>query len=156
MPFNKESASKAGKKSKRTGVQNVHTTAFKDLIMNAYLGKYSVKYGKKINLISARLLELLMIYDWPGNTQELELLVETAVVNASTNSLDIDSFPVNYRHIFDKLLKKLRAGGPMYKAENELFKDIVEYFKVKSAYGESALPELLDVSKEAISKISSI
>ena len=83
MPFNKESASKAGKKSKRTGVQNVHTTAFKDLIMNAYLAlekdpKYGiVKWAKENQTEFYKIASKLIPVQVTANVNEVKQIIFT-------------------------------------------------------------------------------
>ena len=83
MPFNKESASKAGKKSKRTGVQNVHTVAFKDLIMNAYLAlekdpKYGiVKWAKENQTEFYKIASKLIPVQVTANVNEVKQIIFT-------------------------------------------------------------------------------
>src|SRR5262249_25311509 len=46
--------------------------------------------GKNINKISKRALDLLEMYDWPGNIRELQNVVERAVILSETDALYID------------------------------------------------------------------
>ena len=43
--------------------------------------------GKKISDVSAKVMDSLMNYDWPGNIRELENLVERAMIISTGNTL---------------------------------------------------------------------
>ncbi len=45
-----------------------------------FLGRFSSKFGKKIDSVQRETMDLLIEYDWPGNIRELENLIERAVV----------------------------------------------------------------------------
>jgi formate hydrogenlyase transcriptional activator len=45
-----------------------------------FLGRFSSKFGKKIDSVQKETMDLLMEYAWPGNIRELENLIERAVV----------------------------------------------------------------------------
>ena len=45
-----------------------------------FLGRFSSKFGKKIDSVHKETMDLLMEYSWPGNIRELQNLIERAVV----------------------------------------------------------------------------
>jgi len=45
-----------------------------------FLGRFSSKFGKKIDAVQKETMDLLMEYAWPGNIRELQNLIERAVV----------------------------------------------------------------------------
>lgn len=58
-----------------------------------FLAKYAAKYNKQAVNFSQDSLQMLMLYDWPGNIRELEHIIERAVVlseRAIIQGADID------------------------------------------------------------------
>jgi transcriptional regulator with GAF, ATPase, and Fis domain len=45
-----------------------------------FLGRFSSKFGKKIDTVQKETMDLLLEYAWPGNIRELQNLIERAVV----------------------------------------------------------------------------
>ncbi len=50
------------------------------ILSNHFLAKSAKNIGKKINSISAEVMEELISYNWPGNVRELEHLIERSVI----------------------------------------------------------------------------
>jgi two-component system, NtrC family, response regulator PilR len=63
------------------------------MLANHFLRKYSPAAGKSIVHISARSLELLSGYDWPGNVRQLENTIERAVALEVGNELHVELPP---------------------------------------------------------------
>jgi len=55
--------------------------------------RFSASIGKCIEKIDAALMQKLAEYDFPGNMQELESLIETAVVQCQGDMLKLEHFP---------------------------------------------------------------
>ena len=55
-----------------------------------FLGRFSSKFGKKIDSVQRETMDLLMEYAWPGNIRELQNLVERAVILSTGPVLCID------------------------------------------------------------------
>lgn len=58
------------------------------LLVKHFVKKYEGKMGKEITDISAKVIDALMLYDWPGNIRELENLVERGLILCKGNTLD--------------------------------------------------------------------
>ena len=64
------------------------------LLTRHFLLKYNAQFGKKIDLITERVIDDLVRYDWPGNVRELENVIERAVIISNENKLEIgDAIP---------------------------------------------------------------
>jgi transcriptional regulator with PAS, ATPase and Fis domain len=50
------------------------------LLASYYLQRYTAEYGKEVQGIGDRAMELLMQYPWPGNVRELQHKMERAVI----------------------------------------------------------------------------
>ena len=58
------------------------------ILVKHFLQKFEKKMGKKIKNVSPRVIDSLMIYDWPGNIRELENLIERAMILNPGNTLE--------------------------------------------------------------------
>jgi len=70
----------------RLNVCPIHLPTLQDrrddipLLANHYLQHYAAEYGKEVQGVSDRAMELLMQYPWPGNVRELQHKMERAVI----------------------------------------------------------------------------
>ena len=58
------------------------------LLVKHFVNKYEGKMGKQISSIPTKVIDALMLYDWPGNIRELENLVERALILCPGNILE--------------------------------------------------------------------
>ena len=64
-------------------IHNIPLRARKEdipLLAKFFLEKYASKAGKYFTRLSKKTIDLLMVYDFPGNIRELENLIERAVI----------------------------------------------------------------------------
>ncbi|TYP58574.1 sigma-54 interaction domain-containing protein [Thermosediminibacter litoriperuensis] len=66
------------------------------LLCSSIIKRYNQKYGRGINSISKKALEILMSYDWPGNVRELENIISRAMIN-----MDISEKEIKPEHLPD-------------------------------------------------------
>jgi transcriptional regulator with GAF, ATPase, and Fis domain len=59
-----------------------------------FLRKAEGKVNKKVERISAEVLDLMKQYSWPGNLRELENAMERAVVLAAGQSIELEHLPL--------------------------------------------------------------
>lgn len=59
------------------------------LLTRHFLHKYGSRFGKNVETISNRTMELLQRYNWPGNVRELENIIERAVITSPGNKLEL-------------------------------------------------------------------
>ena len=64
------------------------------VFMNHFLRKFTQREGRRVTGFTARAIDAMMAYDWPGNIRELENLVERGVVLAS------DDGAIDIGHLF--------------------------------------------------------
>ncbi|GHH96622.1 sigma-54 interaction domain-containing protein [Neobacillus kokaensis] len=67
-----------------------------------FIEKYQQKFNKSVPDLSAALRTMLLQYQWPGNTRELEHLIENLIIQ--TNELDIE---INSEHLPAYLRNKI-------------------------------------------------
>jgi DNA-binding NtrC family response regulator len=63
------------------------------VLVQHFLKKYSVAYGKPLQGLTRRAHIALPQHDWPGNVRELENLIAGAAITASAELIDISDFP---------------------------------------------------------------
>lgn len=64
------------------------------LLTRHFLLKYNARFGKKVEIITERVIDSLMNYSWPGNVRELENVIERAVIISPKDKLEIgDAIP---------------------------------------------------------------
>ncbi|HVN88381.1 MAG TPA: sigma-54 dependent transcriptional regulator [Candidatus Binataceae bacterium] len=64
----------------------------------AYFAKlFAGEIGKSIDRISRSAMQMLTDYQWPGNLRELRHAIESAVMMAESNCIDIDDLPESVR-----------------------------------------------------------
>jgi len=62
------------------------------LLLEHFLDRSSREYGRSFHF-TARAMELLQAYDWPGNVREMENLVERLAIVAEGNEIDLKDLP---------------------------------------------------------------
>ena len=55
------------------------------LLTRHFLLKFNAQFGKKIDIITERVIDTLMNYSWPGNVRELENVIERAIIISTKN-----------------------------------------------------------------------
>jgi formate hydrogenlyase transcriptional activator len=60
------------------------------LLATFFTGRLARKFGKPIHGFSARSMERLLAYDWPGNIRELQNVVERAAILSPGPTLEVD------------------------------------------------------------------
>jgi DNA-binding NtrC family response regulator len=67
------------------------------LLMAHFARQFAERYGKQIDFISDRALELLQGHPWVGNVRELRNVIERAVIVADGGLLSVESLPDELR-----------------------------------------------------------
>jgi transcriptional regulator with GAF, ATPase, and Fis domain len=78
------------------------------LLVNHFVKKYESKMGREIKNIPDKVIDALMLYDWPGNIRELENMVERALIISVGSTLEYgDWIPATKNNLANqtKLLK---------------------------------------------------
>jgi len=80
------------------------------LLVKHFCQKYESKIGKKITSVPAKVMDALMLYNWPGNIRELENIIERALILSRDGILNYGEWiPID---------KKLPAGASPQKLED--------------------------------------
>jgi formate hydrogenlyase transcriptional activator len=60
------------------------------VLVEYFSRRFAKRTGKKITVVSAKSVEVLQAYGWPGNIRELQNVIERAVIVAETSTLTVD------------------------------------------------------------------
>ena len=67
------------------------------LLINHFIEKFNVAFGKEITRISPQALEVLLKYDYPGNVRELENIIQRAVALAEGPEISVADLPARFQ-----------------------------------------------------------
>jgi transcriptional regulator with PAS, ATPase and Fis domain len=98
----------------RLNVFPINTVPLRDrgsdifLITNYLIEKFNTKYGRFVNGISRKAMEIMVNYPWPGNVRELENTIEHAFVLRREGEIDVDDLPkeIVYTNVSVPLIMK--------------------------------------------------
>ena len=65
------------------------------LFVSAFIAELSAEHGKPITGITSEALNYLQNADWYGNVRELRNAIETAIISATTEELQLKDFPMD-------------------------------------------------------------
>lgn len=67
------------------------------LLCEHFIAKYCHREGVPIKILSEKVVQMFMSYNWPGNIRELENYIERAVVISSSEELKPADFPIDLK-----------------------------------------------------------
>jgi len=97
------------------------------LLVNAFLQEYSRENGKNVTRVSREAMDRLINYNWRGNVRELRNCIESMVVMATSNRLEVADLPLNIRGAENVQLQSvISVGTSMEEIERETIKRTLE------------------------------
>jgi DNA-binding NtrC family response regulator len=90
------------------------------LLMSHFLEMYTQRNNRKIEGFSHRAKAAMLSYSWPGNIRELGNCVESAVVLASNDIIDLEDLPLVVRNVSSSERVVIPVGTTMAQAEKAL------------------------------------
>ena len=89
-----------------------------------FIDKFNEAYGLEKSL-SYEVIEIFQKYEWPGNIRELENLIERLVLTSETDSIDIESLPVEMKNMGHGYSDGSAGGRTLSEALEELERKMV-------------------------------
>jgi DNA-binding NtrC family response regulator len=93
-------------------------------LVDNFLKKFADRHGKAVNRVSKEVMDLIMQYQWPGNIRELMNCIESSVVMARGNAIDIDCIP-EYLTYTGSDAETGGKGGVLQEMERQAITDIL-------------------------------
>lgn len=100
-------------------------------LMKTFLSELERTSGKSNLKITPDAVARLQRYSWPGNVRELKNVVESMVLMAEANTLDMDNLPQNIRGGMNSKEIRFPMGVTMEEVEKEFIRRYLEYFPTK-------------------------
>lgn len=110
------------------------------LIVEHLTGKYNKILNKKVKKVSAKAMELLLNYNYPGNIRELENIIERSMIMAKDEIIDEKYF--NFISKEEYIEKK----GTLKETEKEL---IIKYL-IQNKGNRTKTAEILGISRRSL------
>jgi len=103
------------------------------ILLKHFLRMYNVKYSKEITGFSKEAMELLKMYDYPGNVRELENIVEGVVILSEDKIMQKDVLPEIIKNQFAVTTENNFELGQAEKKHIIRILEFVNYQKTKAA-----------------------
>ena len=116
-------------------------------ILGAYIERYTVKYGKKIEGISIDVLKIMNSYGWPGNYREFECKIENAVMACEGSSMTLKDIQLGSKMVYAHLQSAQTENLLDFK--NNIEKNLVKIFQKKTGSVDMTA-NLLDIPRSRI------
>ena len=82
------------------------------LLAHHFLKKYATLMGKKVTNIAPEVIEMLSMYDFPGNIRELENIIERGLALANSDTIEVQHLPEDLRNANLLTFRKKNGGIP--------------------------------------------
>lgn len=119
-----------------------------ELLTINFLDEFNKEDGRKIEGISPQARRALLNYDWPGNIRELKNCIESSVVLAKGNMIQLEDLPPQITQKEGEAKSSITINLPttMEEAEKKIILSTIEY----CAGNKSRASELLDIGRKTL------
>ncbi|WP_053415923.1 sigma-54 interaction domain-containing protein [Viridibacillus arvi] len=119
--------------------------------INHFLSTYQKKYLKQNIILSPTLYKTLLSYDWPGNTRELQHLIENLVIQAKSNETVFESFLPYYLRkklsITDRVEEMARPLKSILESNQANY---IENILVRNKWNITVAAKQLNISRQSL------
>lgn len=123
------------------------------LLAMHFLKKYSEQNNRNIKGFSPEAIKVLSAYHWPGNVRQLENIIESTVVLAQSEVIDVDDLPqeikdesVQFKSAVDMLPDNINLSEALEKIEAALIRRAL----VKNNFVQVKAAKMLGISKSLL------
>lgn len=110
------------------------------LLVEHFINKYNKILNKRVKKVSAKAMDFLLDYNYPGNIRELENIIERSIIMAKDEMIDENYFN------FIEPEKKFEKKGTLKDVENEL---IIKYL-IQNKGNRTKTAEILGISRRSL------
>ncbi|OGB90006.1 hypothetical protein A2625_01520 [candidate division WOR-1 bacterium RIFCSPHIGHO2_01_FULL_53_15] len=122
------------------------------LLISQALAALSAAHNKKVKAVSAEVMTLLGLYDFPGNYAELECLLEEAILASASEILELKDLPLDFRSLLEVTVKKAKRsrGTSLISARRWFEKAAYKTLLEKTGGDFAATARFLDIPKTTL------
>ncbi len=115
--------------------------------LEALIKKYAALYNKEAPFIQPGIISLFMLYDFPFNYEELDILVRNAVLNAGDQGIRMQDIPMNAASIVHKTLLEYKFINQPALAQGIALmeKNYIQRLLAQNDFNLSSAARLLDI-----------
>lgn len=122
------------------------------VIAGALMEKYRRKYGKTVDAAANEVLKLFMYYDWPGNYEELDAMIENSVLRCLSGCVMPCDAPADLKMLLSLSLREALANKDHFlvSAQNIFKGELVGLLAQCSGKDMEAVAKFLDSPKTVL------
>jgi PAS domain S-box-containing protein len=109
------------------------------LLVDHFIEKLNRKLNKQITSASSDVMNIFMLYSWPGNIRELEHAIEHAIIVSTSSIINLNNLPSN--------LTAAVSIAPSPSIRNEGREEILQALR-KTAWNKAKAARLLGISRQ--------
>jgi two-component system nitrogen regulation response regulator NtrX len=121
------------------------------ILVPHFLEHFSRTHGEKPKRISAKAMETLERYDWPGNIRELKNMVERLLIMSTGEEIQVTDIPPAILNAVGN-----RAAGPAAPAGGTVLEFGENYKEAKDAFERAFLKTQLERNQWNVSKTAEV
>jgi len=120
------------------------------------LAALAAEHDKPVAAVSAELLYLLSLYDFPGNYHELDALLTAGVLASTAATLELKDLPLDFRSLIALAIKQARLRGQLSLEEARRWLEKLTYkaLLAKNGGDAAAAARFLDLPRTALAERS--
>ena len=145
----------------RLNVINLHQPPLRErkedivLLTSHFIKKYRAAFKKDIDFLPSRIINYLLLHDWPGNIRELENVIQRAVLLTKNNTisekeLDIIANPTNSPNSGGAMISSKMYEQPIKDSLADVEEKIISGTMMKCGGKALDVAEVLKIGKTAL------
>ncbi len=115
------------------------------LLVNHFLEKFNLAFGKDVKRLDPQVQEMLMEYDYPGNVRELENIIQRAVALAEGEEIRLSDLPRRFQDI-EALGRGLSSMLPLAEVEKRHIERVLK----ATGYNKSLTCKILGIPRSTL------
>jgi len=120
------------------------------LLVRHFLHEYNQAYAKDIRGVSRDVQKLFLKYDWPGNIRELENVLQSAILHAKKEFIDIGDLPKNLRDFLPSPEKTPFLAKENLSSLADLEKEYISYLLKMTDNNLRKTAKILNISRTTL------